>query len=116
MESTNTKNRYNQIMEEVFRRHYTPEAREVTFERESIESVAHDLDIKLPKNLGDLVYSFRYRNELPDSITCCAPEGLEWIILPAGRARYSFVTTARARIIPSTLISDTKVPNATPVS
>ncbi|MDO8589570.1 MAG: endonuclease [Armatimonadota bacterium] len=114
MESTSTKNRYNQIMEEVFRRHCTPGAKKVTFERQSIFEVCHDLGIAPPKNAGDVVYSFRYRNELPESISSCAPKGMEWIIMPAGPGRYSFVPTARARIVPSPLISETKVPDATP--
>ena len=41
--------------------HYEPSAREITFERDEIVRVAAELGMPLPKNLGDVVYSFRYR-------------------------------------------------------
>lgn len=68
----------------------------------------------LPKNLGDVVYSFRYRTILPESVRAQAPEGQEWIIRPAGRSRYRFVATAFATIRPNELLAETKVPDATP--
>ncbi len=76
--------------------------------------MARELGISLPKNLGDVIYNFRYRTALPDSIRRQAPEGLEWIIRPAGRARYHFVATAVASITPSALMAETRIPDATP--
>jgi len=61
-------NRYAQIIERIFLRHYQPGLREVEFSRSEIEQVADELGIKLPKNIGDIVYSFRYRTELPEAI------------------------------------------------
>lgn len=107
-------NRYSQIIERIFLSKHKAGARQVPFERGEIERVADELGIKLPKNLGDLVYSFRYRTDLPASIRDRAPAGQEWIILPAGRARYSFVATAIATITPSPGLAETKVPDATP--
>lgn len=75
---------------------------------------AEELGIGLPKNLGDVVYSFRYRTILPESVRAQAPEGQEWIIRPAGRSRYRFVATAFATIRPNELLAETKVPDATP--
>lgn len=60
------------------------------FEREDIVAFASELNVKLPKNLGDLIYSFRYRTDLPNSILSTAPEGETWIIRSAGRSRYRF--------------------------
>jgi hypothetical protein len=108
------KNRYVQIMEAIFFKHYRAGATEVPFERSDIIQAAEELDIRLPKNLGDVIYSFRYRTQLPDSIVEKAPEGYEWIIRPAGQARYSFVLTGRAIIVPSDILVETKVPDATP--
>ena len=70
--------------------------------------------MKLPKNLGDVLYSFRYRVPLPDSILRKAPQGFEWIIRAAGRARYKFVLSTRSAIIPSKILAETKIPDATP--
>jgi hypothetical protein len=53
-------NRYTQIIESIFTEHYVEGAEEVPFEREDIVRVAHRLGMDLPKNLGDVIYSFRY--------------------------------------------------------
>ncbi|MBI2322154.1 MAG: endonuclease, partial [Chloroflexi bacterium] len=108
------RNRYTQIIERIFLSRYEPGRREVTFEREEIEEAARELGIKLPKNLGDVVYSFRYRTVLPESIRARAPEGEGWIIRPAGPSRYRFVATALVAITPNRLLAETKVPDATP--
>jgi hypothetical protein len=107
-------NRYAQIIERIFFAHYEEGATEVWFEREEIVQAAEELGIKLPKNLGDIVYSFRYRVSLPQSIRDLAAEGKEWIIRPAGPARYCFVQARLATITPTPLLAETKIPDATP--
>ena len=62
------KNRYAAIIEHIFSSKFQSGTREVDFLREELVTVARKLRIKLPKNLGDLVYSFRYRTDLPESI------------------------------------------------
>jgi hypothetical protein len=108
------KNRYVRIIEKIFSAAYKKGSREVVFSRDDIVKYAHELDITLPKNLGDLVYSFRYRAALPESICKKAPKGEEWIILPVGIAKYAFVATGLSNIIPTQNLSVTKIPNATP--
>lgn len=107
-------NRYSQIIEHIFLSNYRPGLREIPFERSQIESVAADLGIKLPKNLGDLVYSFRYRVSLPESILSRAPAGETWVIWPAGRSKYKFLATDQAEIRPNSLIPETKIADSTP--
>ncbi len=80
-----TKNRYSQIIERIFFSYYREGTKEAQFERTDLERVAAELSIKLPKNLGDVIYSFRYRATLPESVRAKAPEGSIWIIRPAGR-------------------------------
>lgn len=110
----NQPNRYTQIIERIFFEHYQEGDEEVPFEREDIVRVAHDLGIDLLKDLGDIIYSFRYRGTLPETVRNCAPAGKEWIIRPAGRARYCFTARAVATIVPSQLLAETKIPDATP--
>lgn len=93
-------NRYAQIIQAIFHKYYRTGANEVPFERSDIIQAAEDLGIKLPKNLGDILYSFRYRARLPGSIAKEAPQGYEWIIRPSGRARYKLVLTTISTIIP----------------
>ena len=107
-------NRYQQIMERIFFWHYKDDDREVVFERIDMERAARELGIELPKNLGDIPYTFRYRGMLPESIRAKAPEGEDWIIRSAGRSRYRFVATAVVNISPNTLLAETKIPDATP--
>ncbi len=107
-------NRYSRIIEKVFFRVYRKGMAEVVFEREEIILAADELGIRLPKNIGDLIYSFRYRSSLPESIAKVAPGGKEWIIRPRGRAKYAFVAAALTIIIPSPSLAETKVPDATP--
>jgi len=107
-------NRYTKIIEKIFFKYYREGATEVPFEREDISRVAKELKIKLPKNLGDVLYSFRYRAPLPDSIREKAPKGQEWIIRPQGRSSYAFVATSLTTISLTEIMSETKIPDATP--
>lgn len=109
-----TQNRYQALIAEIFKRHYRRGKKSFTFERGEIEDVAKDLGVKLPKNIGDLIYSFRYRAELPVEITGTAPEGQEWRIEPAGRARYYFRLGRINRIVPRDDLLAIKIPDATP--
>ena len=84
------------------------------FEREDIVTFAAKLGIVLPKNLGDLIYTFRYRTELPISIGATAPDGETWIIRSTGRSKYRFVLVADTPLLPNPNLAVTKVPDATP--
>jgi hypothetical protein len=108
------KNRYSQIIEAIFFKYFQKGSKEIPFERSDIVTTAKKLRIKLPKNLGDLLYSFRYRTPLPNSIVEKAPKGFQWIIRPAGRARYKFVLATESAIVPSKILAETKIPDATP--
>ena len=107
-------NRYSQLIEKVFLDHYRSGAHTVRFSREDLSTAASELDITLPKNLGDVIYSFRYRSALPDAIQQHAPADQSWIIQPAGRGKYAFVATTTATVEPNPLIGEIKVPDATP--
>jgi len=107
-------NRYSQIIERIFLSHYTEGATEVCFDRVEIETVAQALHVNLPKNIGDIIYSFRYRVALPASIRAKATEDRNWIIRPAGRAKYCFALVTEHKIKPKPMKAETKVPDATP--
>ncbi len=107
-------NRYSAIIEKLFFSKYKNGMRQVPFEREELEKFAAKLKVKLPKNLGDLVYTFRYRALLPASITAMAGEQEIWVIRPAGRSRYCFALIKNMPILPNENMAVTKVPDATP--
>jgi hypothetical protein len=87
---------------------------EFEFERNELNRNAKVLNIKLPDNLGDVIYSFRYRAALPKDIIETAEKGKEWIIEPAGRSRYRFKLARVSRIVPNLELLAIKIPDATP--
>jgi len=105
---------YRDVIEKVFVTHYRRGATEVGFVREALQIAARELGVRLPKNLGDVVYSFRFRQPLPESILKTAKPGLIWIIRLAGHGRYRFVQTPPVAITPNPALAETKVPDATP--
>lgn len=107
-------NRYVQLIETIFHAHYSPGAEQFDFEREEITKTARELRIALPRNLGDVIYSLRYRIPLPDSVKALASEGKEWIIRPAGRSIYRFALVPEWNLAPNALLSQIKIPDATP--
>lgn len=107
-------NRYGALIERIFSDRYTPGAKELEFARTDIEDAAQELEIRLPKNLGDVLYSFRFRAALPDSILATQPEGMEWVIELAGRANYRFRLVKINRIVPREDLARIDIPDATP--
>ena len=107
-------NRYVAILEDIFQTRYRTGQREVAFEREDIVESAAKLGIDRPRNLGDLIYTFRYRRELPESILRTAPLGETWIIRSAGTSRYRFALVTDAPLVPNLNLAVTKIPDATP--
>jgi hypothetical protein len=111
---TRTTNRYDAIIARVFQSHYSNNLDQFEFTRDEFETTAEDLGIVLPKNIGDVLYSFRYRNRLPSAIQKTADKGLEWIIEGAGRAKYRFKQVKLNRIVPRSDLVTIKVPDSTP--
>ncbi len=107
-------NRYEKIIERLFFAHYMNGRREVEVHRDEIPPIAAKLRIKLPDNIGDIVYSFRYRAELPNSIRKLAKENEEWLIRPAGKSKYRFVLVSKVALAPNAALARIKVPDATP--
>lgn len=107
-------NRYQALVAEIFRTSYKKGAVAVPFSRKQIVETATKIGIELPSNLGDILYSFRYRNPLPDGIIKTQPSGMEWIIVGVGRALYEFQLVPINRIAPNPNLITIKLPDATP--
>lgn len=107
-------NRYEQIIEQLFFAQYNKGEREVEVRRDKIAPIAKKLGIALPNNLGDVIYSFRYRSALPESIRQLAGSDEEWLIRAAGKSRYRFVLVKKIILTPNQGLSKIKVPDATP--
>ena len=105
---------YDALIVSIFKNHYRKGTKSFEFDRDEIEKVAASLKIRLPKNLGDVIYSFRYRKELPEQITATATGRATWVIEPAGRSRYRFRLASSSRIVPRGDLMAIKIPDATP--
>jgi len=106
--------RYAKIIEAVFQRYWKKGKTEFTFERGELEQVCEKLQIQVPKNLGDVIYTFRYRKDLPKSIIATQPANRGWLILGDGDARYRFRLNKLTHIRPTNGLLVRKIPDATP--
>ena len=109
-----TNNRYQALIEKIFFDHYSEGATSLDFSRQEIKDAAETLRIVLPDNLGDVIYAFRFRTDLPETILATQPEGMEWVIELAGRSRYKFSLVKINRILPREDLALIDIPDATP--
>ncbi|MGO9481821.1 MAG: endonuclease, partial [Candidatus Kryptoniota bacterium] len=105
---------YDLIIEKIFFNHYAKGKKNFIFERTEIERTADSLKVEKPKNPGDVVYSYRYRKALPDSIRSKATKGHEWIILGTKKGEYQFALAKQFNATPNPDLAETKIPDATP--
>lgn len=102
------------IIAKIFAEHYRPGRREVAFTRDDLVVAAEEMGEPRPKNLGDIVYSLRYRVPLPESIREKAPPGREWAIFPGGNAVYVLRPVPFNLIEPRPGLRTVRLPDATP--
>jgi hypothetical protein len=107
-------NRNSQVIEKVFFDNYREGANEVHFTREEMEQAPGLLGIKPLDNIGDTIYTFRYRAQLPESITKLATYGKTWVLLPDGDGKYVFRLWSNAIIEPTKSRLQIKIPDSTP--
>ena len=107
-------NRYQALIGKIFFDGYVEGQQSFEFQRDELISGAVALGIDLPKNLGDVIYSVRFRTPLPPEILATQPPGMEWIIEGAGRSAYRFRLVPINRIVPRADLVRIAIPDATP--
>jgi hypothetical protein len=107
---------YAPIIEHIFLRYWKENLEEFEFHRDEIIDAAVRLGLERPDNLGDVIYSYKFRRPLPDAIRATAPEGKAWLLEGAGRSRYRFrlVESTGTVIEPRSDLVAIKIPEATP--
>lgn len=107
--------KYDDIISAIFKERYVDGATSIIFEREDLASKARELGFEPPKNLGDIVYSYKYRKCLPEDIVNTAPKGFYWRIKNTGIAQHEFVLTSGSEFVePDAMLATTKIPDGTP--
>lgn len=107
-------NAYQALVEKIFFDGYSKGETSFEFDREDLPLAAEALGLPRPRNLGDVIYSIRYRTALPKKVLATQPKNMEWIIEGAGRAKYRFRLVPLNRIKPRTDLITIGIPNATP--
>jgi hypothetical protein len=107
---------YVPIIAHVFQKYWTKGTGEFEFHRDELVEAAEAVGVERPDNLGDVIYSFKFRRDLPNEILKTAPKGRAWIIEGAGRSRYRFrlVEVGGTTIKPREDIAAIKIPDSTP--
>jgi hypothetical protein len=113
-DKTRPQSRYHQLIEKIFFDGYKKGATEIPFERTALKDAAKALKIALPDNLGDVIYSIRFRTPMPQSVLATQPKGREWIIELVGRAKYRFRLSKENRIVPNPNLVVIRIPDSTP--
>ena len=106
--------RYAQLITEIFKAKYKQGRKKLIFSRDDLIKASETLGVNVPKNLGDIVYSFRYRSDLPDEISSKASNGKNWIIRGEGDAQYSFCQVNISKLRPREDLKSINIPDNTP--
>ena len=107
-------NRYEAVISAIFQDHFRPGMDRFEFTRDAFVAKASALGIAAIKNLGDIIYSFKFRRPLPADILATQPDGLVWSIRNVGIAKYQFRLGKASRVHPNTQLITIKLPDATP--
>ncbi len=111
------------MIERAFFDHREEGQQEFYFTRTALDSYARLPEVvkangdKPVSNVGDVIYAYRSRRELPERIRATQMEGLEWTIELAGRkggTRYRFKLAKIHRIVPRTDLITIPIPDSTP--
>jgi hypothetical protein len=78
------------IIIHVFRKYWAKGTKEFEFHRDELVEAAQAFRIERPDNLGDVIYSFKFRRATYRKRSQTAPNGKAWMIEGAGRSRYRF--------------------------
>ena len=107
---------YAPIILQIFDKYWAEGIAEFEFHRDELVEAAGTIGVERPDNLGDLIYTFKFRRDLPMEILQKAPTGKTWMIEGAGRSRYRFrlVDAGGTTFKPRTDIAATKIPDSTP--
>ncbi len=107
---------YEPLIVHLFRKYWAKGTVGFEFHRDELVEAAEAVGVERPDNLGDVIYSFKFRRDLPAEILKTAPKGKAWIIEGAGRSLYRFrlVEAGGTTIRPREDIAATKIPDSTP--
>ena len=106
--------KYERIISHIFSERYSGHDAGFTFPRAAINEAADALGLARMSNVGDVLYTFRSRKPLPESIRATAPAGREWIIRTTATGQYRFDLIDHATFPINPRLAETLIPDSTP--
>lgn len=107
-------NAYDAIIAEVFRKRRKRGKLRFEFTREDLTAAVHETGVGRPKNLGDVICTYRFRRRFPAAIADTASKGKMWIVTGKGDALYEFRLITQPNLSPDLGWAVTKIHDATP--
>jgi hypothetical protein len=112
---------YADVINAVFSKHFKSGATRLPFTRDALLHAMSAMGLEITgeekaiaKNIGDIIYSFRFRRDFPDEILKTAPKGKMWMIVGKGDAQYEFRLITTPNLSPDPGWYCTKLHDATP--
>ena len=106
--------KYERIINYIFDKHFDSETSGFEFSRREINEAAESLKLTQVSNVGDVLYTFRSRKLLPESIRSKAPDNKEWVIRTTATGRYRFDLIPHASFAVNHQLTETSIPDSTP--
>lgn len=106
-----TGNKYRAVLEKIFFDRYRAGVEKIEFTRADLREAAQEHNIS---NLGDVLYSIRYRADLPERISATCESGTTWYVFGTGTGRYVFRKSPVVEIVPNASLYQIRIPEATP--
>jgi hypothetical protein len=103
---------YDTIINNIFLKRYNQTDR-VAFSREDLINEAEQQSIKI-SNIGDILYTYRYRKSLPPDILATQPEGQTWLIEGRGNGKYEFILKTIIGLAPTPKTELVKIKDRSP--
>ena len=115
------KSLYGDVISRVFELHFKPGCKRFDFARTDLLVAMQNMGLDLTgdektvaRNIGDIIYSFRFRRDFPETILKTAPSGKMWIILGRGDAKYEFRLITEPKLAMDEALPVSKLHDATP--
>ena len=106
--------KYDRIIEKIFTDRYGGEEHGFDFPRSDINAAATALGLSPISNVGDVIYTFRSRRALPQSIRDSASPDHAWVIRTTGTGQYRFDQVENDSYGVNASLAAIRVPDSTP--
>ncbi|MDC0706245.1 hypothetical protein [Priestia sp. AB] len=103
------------LIKKIFFKYYKENDEIVKFERDDFIKASQEMNTSPPKNIGGVIYQYRYTSPLPKEILNTCKAGENWIIEGDGHAKYKFMKVPISpQIMPTLDYPEIQIYDATP--